>query len=58
MGLQADRVPCFRQDLLGVEVEKEGPAPALCLSLSCLNLAGRHYTRDYFNILSWGILDL
>lgn len=32
MGLQADRVPPFGLDLLGVEVSKEGPTPALFLS--------------------------
>lgn len=52
MGLQADRVPLFRLDLLSVEVSKEGPAPALCFSLSYLDLAGRHNARDHFNVLS------
>lgn len=52
MGLQVDSIPPFRLDLLGVEVSKEGPAPALCFSLSCLDLAGRHNTRDHFSVLS------
>lgn len=53
MGLQADRVPPLRLDLLSVEVIKEGPAPVLCFSLSCLDLAGRHNARDHFSVLSY-----
>lgn len=54
MNLQADGLaPQTRLVLLSVEVSKEGPAPSLYFSLSCLDEAGRHNTGDQFKVLSY-----
>lgn len=54
MGLQGDGLALqTRLILLSMEVSKGGPAPALYFSLSCLDEAGRHNTRDQFKVLSY-----